>query len=390
MIAKPLVDVAKADIDALVVDAVSEALTIEYKGILPGNSDDQRREFLADVSSFANASGGDILYGVDEDQGVPTSANGLPGIDPDAEILRLESMIRSGIQPRVPGVQSIAIKGFPNGPVIVLRIPKSWSSPHMVTFKNLSRFFSRTSAGKYPLDVAEIRAAFLLSEAIPERIKRFRADRLSNVVAGETPMPMEGGAKMILHLFPVSSFSTATTVDVMSVATGKYHLRPLHASSWKGRMNLDGYVTYWPRAESDPCCSYSQLFRTGAIEAVDAFGLTRDRKKIPSIVYERDLIACTKDYLNLLGQLDIAPPIFLMLSMTGVKGFSMALGPEYFREGVPPVIDRDVLLLPEVVVEDLSGEPASILKPIFDSVWQSAGHLRSRNYDDQGRWAPPD
>jgi len=36
----------------------------------------------------------------------------------------------------------------------------------MVVFKQLSRFYSRSSAGKHRLDVGEIRAAFALSEEL--------------------------------------------------------------------------------------------------------------------------------------------------------------------------------------------------------------------------------
>ena len=43
------------DIDALVADAVKEGRTIEYKQAMPGGADADRKEFLADVSSFANA-----------------------------------------------------------------------------------------------------------------------------------------------------------------------------------------------------------------------------------------------------------------------------------------------------------------------------------------------
>jgi len=131
VIPKRFENITKADIDALVTNAVAEGRTIDYKRTLPGGTDDEKREFLANVSSFANAAGGDILYGVEEDKGIPTAANGLPGIDPDAEILRLDNIIRSGIEPRVPAVQIKAVDGFSAGPVMVLRAPKSWSSPHM-------------------------------------------------------------------------------------------------------------------------------------------------------------------------------------------------------------------------------------------------------------------
>ncbi len=63
MISREFDTITKEDIEALVTDAVPEDRTIEYKQQLPGGTDEDKREFLADVSSFANAAGGDVLYG---------------------------------------------------------------------------------------------------------------------------------------------------------------------------------------------------------------------------------------------------------------------------------------------------------------------------------------
>ena len=230
MIPKQFDDITKADIDALLATGVPEGRTIEYKLTLPGNTDQDKKEFLADISSFANAAGGDLLYGVAAQKGIPTAIPGLEITDADAEIQRLDSMIQAGIDPRIPGVRIKGMNGFPQGPVLLVRIPQSWTSPHMVTFKGTSRFHTRNSAGKYQMDVTEIRAAFLMAEAIPERIRRFRDSRLSKIVAGETPLPMDSGAKMILHLLPVSSFSKPTTVDVVAVSENCR----LPAAAWCG------------------------------------------------------------------------------------------------------------------------------------------------------------
>ncbi|HRW83763.1 MAG TPA: ATP-binding protein, partial [Methanothrix sp.] len=152
---KPLDMLEEADIQRLMEDEVPESKVIDYKRRLPGPSDLEKREFLRDVSSFANASGGHLIYGVAEENGVPVKIPGLAGIDPDKEILRLDSMVQTGIAPRIPGISMRAVPLENERFVIVVRIPKSWASPHMIT-KGSSRFYSRNSAGKYPLDVFEI------------------------------------------------------------------------------------------------------------------------------------------------------------------------------------------------------------------------------------------
>jgi len=141
--------VDKADVDALIANAVSESKTLEYKQRLPGHSNDDKKEFLHDVSSFGNASGGDILYGVKaaaekngKKTGAPERVVPITEETADEAKLRLENMIRDCIKPRLP-VQIKEITGWDDtsdGFVILVRIPKSFTSPHMMIFKGASRF----------------------------------------------------------------------------------------------------------------------------------------------------------------------------------------------------------------------------------------------------------
>jgi len=70
-------EITEADLQNLVNNAVLELKTLDYKRILPGNSDGEKKEFLADIVSFANSMGGDIIYGISENNNhVPTSLDG--------------------------------------------------------------------------------------------------------------------------------------------------------------------------------------------------------------------------------------------------------------------------------------------------------------------------
>ena len=323
MISKPFDDITKPDIDALLTTGVPEGRTIEYKRTLPGNTDQDKKECLADISSFANAAGGDLLYGVAAEEGILAAIPGLEITSTDTEIQRLDSMIQTGIDPRILGVRIKGIDGFTLGPVLLVHIPQSWTSPHMVTFKGTSRFYTRNSAGKYQMDVTEIGAGFLMAEAVPERMRTFRDDRLSKIIAGETPAPMESKAKMVLHLLPVSSFSKPTIVDVVAVSQNFVNLPAMGAGGYDGsRLNFDGCMTF---LQSGAGCAYAQLFRSGAIEAVDGITLSVGEPGIPSVAYEREVIQVTKAYIRLFRQLEIEPPVIVMLSMIGVKGFKMIL-----------------------------------------------------------------
>jgi hypothetical protein len=62
----PLTQIDDALLESLRADRVREGRQLDYKETLPGARDDDKREFLSDVTSFANAAGGDIIYGLRE------------------------------------------------------------------------------------------------------------------------------------------------------------------------------------------------------------------------------------------------------------------------------------------------------------------------------------
>jgi len=257
MLNKPFDEITKDDIEALITHEVAESKTLEYKQQLHGNSDGDKKEFLYDVSSFANASGGDIIYGITEkldaagkNTGIPEQANGLSGVNTDETIRRLESSIQDGIAPRIPGVQIKPISGFAN-PVLIIRIPKSWNSPHMVIFKSASRFYSRNSAGKYQLDVDEIRTAFIASDSLAERIREFRIDRIAKLIAGKAPIVLETGPKSVLHILPIESFSIGKSVNITKISQNLDLLRPIHSYQVSRRYNFDGIVKYAPISNNE-------------------------------------------------------------------------------------------------------------------------------------------
>lgn len=67
MINKKIDDITIDDIKLLIVNSVCESKSLEYKKELHIENDADKKEFLADVSSFANSTGGDIIFGIEED-----------------------------------------------------------------------------------------------------------------------------------------------------------------------------------------------------------------------------------------------------------------------------------------------------------------------------------
>lgn len=385
MIEIPFNLITKENIETLKENAVHESRTIEYKLELPGITDVNKKEFLADISSFANASGGDILFGIKEEDGVPVEMPGLAKINIDEVILRLESLIRDGLEPRIPGIHVQSIGGFEKGSVLHIRVLKSWMAPHMVCYKNTSRFYSRTSAGKNQLDVTELRSAFAESEELPKKIERFIDGRLGKIIAGETPMPLIDKPKMILHVLPFSAFGRSIQIAVPDMKSQNNNLRPFDAIGYNTNINVDGLITY-----DSSQTSYCQLFRSGQIETIATNIMVENGRKkfIPSLILFRCLSNVIPKYLLALKELNVPEPIVLRLSMVGAKGYELALERTWtsFR---PKLIDRDVLLLPEAVVQNYDENLHEMIKPILDGIWNACGYESCNFYDANGQWITP-
>lgn len=382
--------IEESDLQRLVDNRVSEKKTIEFKASLPGNTDSKKKDFLAGVSSFANALGGDLICGIKERAGKASEVCGIQIDDSDAAILRIENMILDGVEPRIPGISTRAIPLEESRVAIIVRIPRSWALPHMVKFKKHTRFYSRTSAGKYPLDVQEMRALFVLSETTTERIRNFRVERIGNIVARETPVLLEENPKIVLHIVPIGAFDPAKKYDLSLIAQNPTSIRPMGVSSWSHRYNFDGFLTFGHSSQTAGSPSYFQIFHNGSIESVNS-RLLRSRgnnRIIPSLSYERDLIEVLRSSISTQRELNIEPPLFVMLSLLEVSGYTMAIDTTRYsidEDEIQP-IDRDVLMVPEVLIEHFDCSAADVLKPAFDAVWNAAGLPRSMNYDDDGNW----
>lgn len=398
MIGKPFETIKKDDIEALVANAVGEGRNLEYKQLLPGRTDEEVREFLADVSSFANAVGGDLIYGIreqrDRDQkptGVPDAAEGLVGINTDAEKGRLENIIRDGIDPRIPSVHIKHLEGFSEGPVIVLRISQSWVSPHMVKFKNLSRFFSRNSAGKYQLDVRELRAALLGSQNLADKISAFRSDRVSKIFAGSEPLSTESLPRLVLHLLPTISFSETISLDlkaVQPICTNDV-LKPMgYPIEWgPTQFNFNGLFSSGRKPNTFKYDRYVQLFRNGAIEAVTS--IPTYEKRLSGSQLEDELMREAPRYIKLQQRLGIGPPLFATSSLVSVKGFAIVTSLNQSPYDFPSnrLIDQDVLVIPEVQLEEEGADFGSSIRPALDTIWQASGLPGSPSFDRTGQWA---
>lgn len=372
------------DIRNLVESRVPESAYVELKRTLPQLDGAGKHEFLADVSAFANSSGGDLIYGIDEDgEGRAVAIVRQVG-NPDEESRRYQDVLMNGIEPRIPGLQVHSIR-IEDGFVLVVRVPQSWAGPHRV--KSNQHFFIRENVRKRQLDVPEIRGLFLRSEHQAQRVRDFRTERLGKLMAGEGPHRLVPGALLVGHFVPTQA--ALGTVQVDPIPYMRDRALPILGVTIPGaRVNADGaLVVHNPNARGT--YGYSQFFRNGYFETVKVLEFGQDhRARLGSLAYEEQFIALLTSLRNEYQRLGIGLEMTCMLSIIGAENVELGIDRFWFNlDDHQGHFDRQVLVLPDVLLpSELS--PDQALRPIFDLVWQSAGLEGSANYNAAGEWAP--
>lgn len=377
MIRKPIGTIEESDLANLLSQAVPEGRDLEFKRDIVGGSDADIKEFLGDVTSLANAQGGDLIFGIEEAGGVASALPGIVAADPDKEILRLENFMRDGIEPRIAArVQWVPISS--GAGAIVIRMPASLAAPHRVKFKNSGRFYTRNSRGKYEMDTHELRHAFTAAEEMPARIRALHDDAVAGAYGSNMPFRVEPDPMAVVSVIPLGFFRELRDLDV----TRDNALVPVCTSGSLNWMHtLEGILFHTPLNENpnpsggmDLVRSYARTHRRGRVDAAWTIGGKRDLGQGPTRLvwphyFEAGVMDVTRSTSAKFGVLGVDGPWAVFVNVAGIKDFELALG----NHDVSRPAWRDSAALPEIIVDQISAES---LMPIFKAFWLLFGVQR--------------
>lgn len=191
------------------------------------------------------------------------------------------------------------------------------------------------------------------------------------------------GAKFAVHLVPLESIAKDIKLPLEKLKQPSL-LKPFYTTGWDYKINKDGYCTYakWPSTEKSH--AYVQFLKNGIIESVDTGILEqRDEKKyIPFVKFEKDIIQHTYNYLQAIRKVDIKLPIALNITLFDIS--------DYFVGDIKSPrgkISESTLKLPTVIINSWDVNLATLLKPSYDLIWNHCGYEGSLNYDTGGNWS---
>ncbi|MHA1877694.1 MAG: toll/interleukin-1 receptor domain-containing protein [Promethearchaeota archaeon] len=241
---------------------------------------------------------------------------------------------------------------------------------------------------KKEVESKELRSAFNLTNNRTEKIRIFREERISKIFSNETPLPFNDVAKIVLHLVPIISLNSDKRYDLKKISITPSKLPPLNNNGFTHKYDLEGFLTY-SNYEMGKTYSYVKLYNNGILEVVEGKYLNPKQNDGNLIIYgsayENALIESLPTYLSALKVLGVELPIFVLLTLVGVRGYSMFVGEKNFNIPGNTGINRDNLFIPEVIIENYPVAPEEVLKPCFDALWNAFGFPGSPNYDNTGK-----
>ena len=158
-------DWKEADVLSLITNGVKESLELDYKQCASlQRTDGKKKEISKDVSAFANAAGGTIVYGMIEDGQLPIGID--IGYDPsDISKEWLDNVISSTISPRLEQVHINQVELYnthPDKVIYVVEIPQAIAlAPHQAQDK---LYYKRFNFKSEPMADYEIRDIMLRSQ----------------------------------------------------------------------------------------------------------------------------------------------------------------------------------------------------------------------------------
>lgn len=411
MFYKPLNEVNLNDLTLLVSNKVKEGIQLDYKLKLPEGNDKGKVEFLRDISAFANTNGGYLIYGVCEEEadgkktGVAEDIVGIEGLNVNESKLWMENLVRTNIEPRFIGLEFHEVLINSSHTVLIIRVPRGWNLPYVVSFGNHWRFYARNSAGNYQMDITQLRDSFNLGNSITDKLEEKRNERLAlirrNYQTGK-PQPLP---TLVIHIQPFDSLRPEYLVDIANINTDKENLILGYAAEFERNFNFDGLII---KRGFD----YLQIFHSGMTEEVNTRVFSKSETSenfVEARDLERMIFVTVGRRLSLLKSLDIDSPIMVQISLLGINNHKLRAKYVQFQQlvdvSLPDLVDRPDLVTRPVFVESLSNlilegsymqgnekvpnywnTAQNIVKPALDSIWNAFGAEKCLSFDEEGKW----
>jgi hypothetical protein len=402
-------------IDAAVIESlgplqVREDRTLDFKRDLNLADRDAHSEFLKDVTALANASGGTLLYGIEEGQGEEEGlAAHFPGIElpqSDATHRLIEDLLRHSVDERPMGVLHRAVRRSDGRFYYVVRVPPSPLAPHMVTVgKHRSKFFLRANTTTDTMDARQIKETSLKAASAFERALSVVEERRRVLIEAIRRAPEDGGSRdhptdslsqLMLHVVPLFPAQGGFPIADARVVDRLAALPPLNWSvdNLVRRFTLEGlHFKYGDRVRAAYLRSGAAEFQEHPVSQSNQ-AQTSDHRSASTVngwQICQDVLRTLDECAGLTADGLLPLPLVVCLTLSGVSGSRLKTSPRGSGTA-PEELDLDVVPLTPVLLHAWDDVAAGQTRTAFDELSQAWGLPRDRNYVEGRRiwWSDVD
>lgn len=387
LLGKRPADLTEEDLRDFVDRGLCEGDRLEFKRDMYGRDDESKRELLRDVTAMANARGGHILIGVEEDG--DSCASSIVGVQPEDNASWMRSLLLAGIEDRIVGLDVVERSLSAGAVVFIIHIPESANAPHMVTFRGLNQFWKRYGTQKERMSVEEIRETVARVLDNEGRIDRFFEHRHNGVYEN-----VRGRTFLILQALPSYFRQDQEIINPADPAIRRLMLEPPgnypNIGSGQPYRTLEGLranqrTPYMPMAAPTDA-SYLEVWRNGYVEFGVPLNPHGEDLHFAAVADASYLISFSAFLAHLYERVAPGTPLVMRCMITFATGMWLATRGREMSSAVR--WQHDTLDLAQFFVEDISTEYKLLAKRICDRLW-NAFHLEEATvFDSEGNLRP--
>lgn len=391
---KHINDITEDVIKRLRDNSIAETKVLEYKMELKIGGDEEKKEFIADLTAMANTEGGVIVYGIEEGKdasgkntGIASNIVGIVVPNKDKLVQQIEDTVRSNTDPKINtiGIRFVAVEGVE---VLLIGVNKFISLPHMMTYKSSNKYYKRRNTGKYLVDSNELYELFMSNFLLKDRANNFVKERIAEVRNGGFFPNLDLVGSFFLHIVPIRHLAD-NLIDLTSMRNTEFlrqRMTPLMTGGGNQNFNLDGFMTY--SSIGQEIHSFTQLFRDGCLEFYTSHFHRKDETKgdvyqINGFYIEGLVVESISKAFEIYAEFKIEPPYAIFINVFDTEN-GILVGDSRLWHYRATLIGRNSILLPSVLLQSNSVDLWKELKPIFDILWQSGGYSKSPYYKEDG------
>ena len=318
-------------------------------------------EFRSDVCSFANAGGGYLIFGVEEDgHGVPKRIEGVSIVDDNLD--QLELSIKNWlhpIQPRMPNYELHNIHLSSGNDVLILYVNHDYYAPYLfIEDEKNFRIYKRYNNSKVTVSYMELRNMFRQSTVLENEIMAFRKERVA--FFNEVANSQTGSDQyLLIHIIPDTFLENNYDNNVFVLYKKEKRFQELFRSfsCYESPIPMvEGLRFFHYQKESE-----GRLYNNGIAEVYHPLGphlhkmSSRVEKYYPWRHYWDIIEQLVRNYIMELTGILKAERLFVCITIVGCK--DVCTKTNDFQEPVG-TIDRSQLLCTPSVLTDITDSSA--------------------------------